>query len=453
MHYDLIVIGMGLSGLMAAKTAAESGQKVLIVGKGMGSLSLFSNTIDVLGLPLLTGSKTIKMEPFKQGPDADPKVRRGEHPVTEDQFTHGQVSGPLGTGMRDGLSQWIKDHPEHPYSNVGLEKIEEALSSLLSIFPPPYSFQTIDHMNCFLPTGAGTLRPTYLIPMTMVGGVSVDEGRTLIVGFKGFKDFYAHYVADQLKCRGIVLSLLDILHQEMTATALARLMEKKSFRGNIGWEIKKQLHGESRVGFPALLGIHDPVQVKDNLEEIIGAKVFEIPILPPSIPGMRIFNRFKEWLIQKGVTFLLGYSVSKATLKGKKCEGIEVLHPPVITSYSADRYILATGRFIGGGLKGNDEKILEPIFNLPLSQPQSREGWFRNSFFSDLPHPIHQVGILTNSSFQPIDERGDLILENVWVAGSILAHHHSIDEKSREGIEIATGYMAAKHALENSLKE
>jgi anaerobic glycerol-3-phosphate dehydrogenase len=36
----------------------------------------------------------------------------------------------------------------------------------------------------------------------------------------------------------------------------------------------------------------------------------------------------------------------------------------------------------------------------------------------------------------------------VWVTGSILAYHHAIDEKSREGIEIATGYMAAKHALE-----
>jgi anaerobic glycerol-3-phosphate dehydrogenase len=39
-----------------------------------------------------------------------------------------------------------------------------------------------------------------------------------------------------------------------------------------------------------------------------------------------------------------------------------------------------------------------------------------------------------------------MILENVWAAGSILAHHHWIDEKSREGIEIATGYMAAKRA-------
>jgi glycerol-3-phosphate dehydrogenase subunit B len=161
---------------------------------------------------------------------------------------------------------------------------------------------------------------------------------------------------------------------------------------------------------------------------------------------MRIFNRFKEWLIRKGVTFLLGYSVSKAVLRGKRCERIEVLHPPVITSYSADRYILATGRFIGGGLEADDEKVVEPVFNLPLFQPRSREDWFGDSFSSDLPHPIHIAGVLTDASFQPVDAGGNMILENVWTAGSILAHHHYIDEKSREGIEISTGYMAAKRA-------
>jgi glycerol-3-phosphate dehydrogenase subunit B len=404
MHYDLIVIGMGLSGLMAAKTAAEAGQKVLIVGKGMGSVCLFSNTIDVLGdLP-----KTVT--------------------------------------LRDGLPQWIKDHSDHPYSKAGLEKIEEALLSFLSLFPPPYSFQTINNMNCLLPTGGGTFRPTYLIPMTMVEGASLNERQTLIVGFKGFKDFYARYVANRLKYRGMNLPLPDPFHHELTATALARLMEKKSFRESIGKEIKKELHGETHVGFPALLGIHTPNQVKEDLEEITGAKVFEIPTLPPSIPGKRIFNRFKEWLIQKGVTFLLGYPVSKAVVNGKRCEGIEVHHPPLIASYSADRYLLATGRFIGGGLKADKEKIWEPVFNLPVHQPPSREDWFGNSFFSGLPHPIHQSGISVNSSFRPTGERENLFLENVWVAGSILAHHHSIDEKSREGIEISTGYWAAKNA-------
>jgi glycerol-3-phosphate dehydrogenase subunit B len=407
MHYDLIIIGIGFSGLMAAKTAIELGKKVLILGKGIGSLSLFSNTIDVLGQSL----KAAK--------------------------------------MRESLSQWIKDHPQHPYSKIGIESIEEALSSFLSLFPPSYSFQAIGNSNSLIPTGAGILRPTYLIPVTMVEGISFNKGDTLIAGIEGFKDFYAHYVSDQLKCRGISLSLPEASYPEMTATALARLMEKKSFRESIGSEIKKQLHGETRIGFPALLGIRNPIQVKEDLEKIIGAKVFEIPTLPPSIPGMRIFNRFKEWLIQMGATFLMGYSVSKATLKGKKCEGIGVLHRPLTISYSADRYILATGRFIGGGLMADMEKVSEPIFNLPVYQPKSREDWFRDNFFDSPSHPIHRAGILVDSSFRPIDERGDPILENVWVAGSILAHHHCIDEKSREGIEIATGYMAAKHTLDN----
>jgi len=406
MHYDLIIIGMGLSGLMAAKTATEMGKKILIIGKGMGSLSLFSHTIDLFG--------------------AVPKEMR----------------------MNEGLSQWMKDHPEHPYSKVGSERIGEALSSFISLFPPPASFEAAGDGNSFIPTAAGTFRPTYLIPVTMVAGASLKEGDALIVGFKGFKDFYAHYVANQLNCQGITLPLPEPFNREIAATALARLMEKKSFRETIGKEIKKQLHGQTRVGFPAILGIQNSFEIKKGLEEIINAEVFEIPTLPPSIPGMRIFNRFKEWLIERGATFLLGHSISRALLKDKRCEGVDVLNPPIFNSYFADRYILATGRFIGGGLVADEEKIFESIFDLPVSQPKEREAWFQKSFFSNLSHPVHEAGILTDSSLRPVDENGNLVLENVWVAGSILAHHHCIDEKSREGIEIATGYMAAQKALE-----
>jgi glycerol-3-phosphate dehydrogenase subunit B len=152
-------------------------------------------------------------------------------------------------------------------------------------------------------------------------------------------------------------------------------------------------------------------------------------------------------LIDKGVTFLLGYPVLKATVTEKRCQGIEVHHPPVITSFSADRFILATGRFIGGGLRADAEKVFEPVFNLLVLQPPSRESWFGHLFFNDLPHPIHQAGISANTSLQPVDESGNVVLENVWIAGSLLAHHHCIDEKSREGIEIATGYTAAKNAI------
>jgi glycerol-3-phosphate dehydrogenase subunit B len=123
-----------------------------------------------------------------------------------------------------------------------------------------------------------------------------------------------------------------------------------------------------------------------------------------------------------------------------------VANSPIFNSYSADRYILATGRLIGGGLVAGDERISEPIFSLPVAQPKSREDWFGKSFFNNLPHPVHEAGIVTDSSFRPTDENGNPILENVWAAGSILAHHHCIEEKSREGIEISTGYTAAKRA-------
>ncbi len=404
MNYDLIIIGMGLSGLMAARTAAEAGRKVLVIGKGMGCLTLFSNTIDVLG-----------------------KI-------------------PEKTRLRDGLSQWIQDHPEHPYGKAGLEKIGEAFSSFNSLFPPPYTFQSKNETNSLIPTGAGTFRPTYLIPSTMMRGIALKEKKTFVVGFKGYKDFYAQRLADLFKCRGVTLSLPERSQTEVTATALARCMEQPSIREFIGTEVKKQIRDEESIGFPAVLGVNDPMGVRKDLEKKIGVSVFEIPVLPPSIPGMRIFNRFKERLIQRGVTVLMGYSVSKVTLKGKRCVGIEILHPPVTTSHSADRYILATGRFIGGGLKANWDRISEPVFNFPVPQPESREEWFGKSFFDK--HSIHRVGIFTNSFLRPSDETGKPILENVWAAGTILAGHHCLDEKSREGIEIATGYWAAKKAME-----
>ena len=404
MHFDLIIIGMGLAGLMAAKRAVESGLKVLIIGKGMGSLCLFSNTIDVLGA-------------------VAPAMKMGE-----------------------GLSRWIEGHPQHPYSFAGLETIHEALFSFVSLFPPPYSFQSEEGANSVVLTGAGTFRPTYLIPSTMIAGSRLEPGQTLIVGFRGFKDFYARYVAHGLKARGVSLELVESLRKEVTASGLARLLENPSVRERIGREIKAQSRNSTRIGLPAILGLRDPMEIKKDLERIIGAEVFEIPTLPPSIPGNRIFARLKEWLIRNGTTWLLGHFVSRATVSRKRCELIHVSNPPVQTSYSADRFILATGRFIEGGLTATRERIVEPILDLPVSQPRSREEWFEKSYFSD--HLIHRSGVLTDSRLRPVDERGNVILDNVWIAGSILAHHDSVAEKSREGIEIATGYWAAQQALE-----
>ena len=88
-----------------------------------------------------------------------------------------------------------------------------------------------------------------------------------------------------------------------------------------------------------------------------------------------------------------------------------------------------------------------PSSIFPVFQPAGRGAWFGERFFDPEAHPIHRAGIVTDDDLRPVDETGRVVLENVRVAGSILAHHQAIEEKSREGIDIATGFWAAERAL------
>jgi glycerol-3-phosphate dehydrogenase subunit B len=404
-RWDLIVIGAGLAGLTAARTAVDMGAKVLVIGRGMGSLTLFGNSIDVLG------------------------------------------EIPPGADMGAGVADWIKAHPDHPYALTGWPLISEALQAFKGLFPPPYTFDPVDGGNSLVPTGAGTMRPTYLLPVTMTAGAGMSAADTLIVGLRGFKDFQGDTVSLHLQCRGVNLSLPRYGMEGLTALALARLMDEEPFRESLGEAIRSQMAGEKRIGLPAVLGLSSPVDVLGTLETITRARVFEIPMLPPSIPGTRIFHRFREFLIGEGATFLLGNPVIAAEVKGDLCEGITLQNPPLQTLYRAERYILATGRFLGEGLRADTERVSEPLFHLPVLQPESRGKWFRERFFQPEPHPIHTAGVITDPELRPVDAGGRVVLKNVRVAGSILAHHAMIEEHSREGIDIATGYLAARGAL------
>ncbi|HUJ69949.1 MAG TPA: anaerobic glycerol-3-phosphate dehydrogenase subunit GlpB [Syntrophorhabdales bacterium] len=404
-NYQLIVVGMGLSGLMAAMTAAQAGKRVLIIGKGMGSLCLFSNSIDLL-------------------------------------------CSLKGEDVYEGIRVWVSDHPNHPYAKAGADRIVEALSAFCSLFPLPYTFAAVGSGSCKVPTGAGTYRPTYLLPSTMTSGVGITKGG-VIVGVEHFRDFSALQAAKGLKVRGAVVSLGAHIAQDLTPLALARLVEQPTFRAAFAKEVRKQISGEDRVGLPALLGLRNPGRVKEEMENVIGAEVFEMPLLPPSVPGIRIFNRFKACLDQqRNVTFLLGPSVETAIVEGHRCAGIRVVNAPVSALYTADSYVLATGRFLSGGLVASRESIREPVFDFPVAQPQGRDDWFSPSFFED-SHLLNEAGIRVDSHFRPVDAEGRVILENVRIAGSILAYHNSIEEGSREGISLSTGYAASREAVES----
>lgn len=404
MHYDVIVIGLGLAGLMAAKTAAGEGRRVLVVGRGAGSLCIFTNSIDVLA--------------------ADPAVP-----------------------IREAVAGWAAKDPLHPYAKTGWENIASSLESFCSLFPPPYRFTSREGKNSLIPTAAGTMRPAYLLPDTMLAGAWARMEKTLIVGIEGLKDFHPEYVAYHLKSRGISLALPPgETGKVVTAAGIAHLMDSPAFCEQFAGLIKKRLAGEDFIGLPAVMGFCSPDGALEIIERETGCRVFEIPILPPSIPGTRVFNRFQDHLIRKGVAIIQGHEVKASLREGNRCIGIKLDHPPLTRTYTADKFILAAGRFLGGGLTTDENGIYEPVFGLPVLQPQARRDWFNRHFFAPHPHPIHQAGILTDEKLRPIDSQGKILLENLQVAGSILTHHDSMRELSREGVALATGYAAGKWA-------
>jgi len=420
MHYDVIVIGMGLAGLMAAKTAAEGGKRVLLLGKGVGRAHTHTGCVDLLGY----------------------YPPRSSVPV-ENPF--------------EFIGRLIEERPNHPYARAGAPDIREALTSFLGLFDEgDYHYLCREGKNTITLTPAGCTRATYLLPSTMVWGGIEDERDVLIVGFDGLKDFYSAYIAHNLNSLGkgghlpftarpISLPLSEFSARKTApALVLARFFEEEGFRDRIAEAVRAELRGEERVAFPAVLGVERSQEVKRELEEKLGTTVFEMPTLPPSVPGYRLFQAFKRHLQRNGVTVVMGFAVTEAFLRNGTCSGVTVTCPPVQRTYSAEMFILATGSFFGGGLEVKGERGVEPIFGLPVHQPASRDAWFGDRFFSDDPHPIAHVGIMADERLNPIDEEGRAVVSNLHVAGSILSGADPLREKSGGGIVLSTGYKAGK---------
>ena len=142
--------------------------------------------------------------------------------------------------MEEGVTRWIAAHPRSPLRPNGMDGNRGGARRPFGSFSRrPTPSTPVGRGNSLVPTGAGTLRPTYLLPVTMTAGAGMSAADTLIVGLKGFKDFQGDTVSLHLQCRGVNLSLPRYGLEGLTALALARLMDETA------------LPGESRRGDPA----------------------------------------------------------------------------------------------------------------------------------------------------------------------------------------------------------
>lgn len=411
---DLIIIGAGLTGLMAAYTAAKTGLKVKLIAKGLGATHWGAGTIDVLGYY----------------PDERTLVER-----------------PLQT-----VQELVKARPQHPYAlldGTGLKDTLQAFASLAKEIGLPYLGNA--DTNLALPSPVGAPRPSLLAPQAQIAGDLSRDEPMLIVGFRGMRDFFPHLIAENLDKQGHPARAeflpLDLItdRRDSNTVQLANGLDDPARRAKLAAELKKLVRPGERVGLPAILGMAEHAAVTRELQSAVGAAVFEIPTLPPSVPGVRLTTALRRQVEELGVRVEVNMDVKGFHAENGRITWIESDTSARPLRHRADHFLLATGGILGGGITTDHKgQVWEVVFNLPLAVPEHRTLWFRTRFFDPAGHPIFSSGVQVNRQFQPVDSTGSPLYANVFAAGGILAHADPIQERSLEGIAIATSIAAAR---------
>ena len=409
LHYDVVVLGCGVAGLTAATRLAECGAKVCVLAKGVGSTHLAPGTVDVLGY--------------------DPDV----------------VEQPASA-----LAGFVVAHPDHPYALIGVDAIEPALewfAGRIEQGPQPgYRYTGSLERNHRLPSAIGAIRPSALVPETMVEGDAGSHSPVCVVGLRALRDFQASLCAGNLRragipSRGIELDL-DIGRVEVNSPALARKLDDERFRAAFAAELAMLLRPDERLALPAILGLLDPHAVWTDLKQRLGRPVFEIPTLPPSAPGIRVYNALVAALRAAGGRFILGAEVVGVEREGERVTALCAHTSGRDTSFGARWVVVATGGFASGAIElGSNWEARERAVGLALrGVPAPGETRFSADYFAE--HPMSRVGIAVDSSLRAEDT------ENVFVAGAALPGAVPWQEGSGDGIALSTGGFVARAVLE-----
>jgi len=414
---DILVIGGGLAGLTAALTAARDGADVRLVSYKQSTLGNASGLVDVLGYT-----------PDGVGPLTDPY-------------------------------EAIPALPEgHPYRTVGVQGVREAMA-LFDDVVPDYRGDHTDR-NALLPTHGGTLKPTARYPAGASAGLASDGRDALLVGFESMVDFDAEHAAAHLEAAGVPFAVRGVtirfpgdFRPDAKVTRYANVLDAngevvgngrpRPVRDALADRVAPHMEGERRVGFPAVLGDDDPEGVRTELGEKLGADVFEIPMGPPSLPGLRLEDALFGALDEAGVSIETGNPVTGYE-GADHVERVFVEKNGARIPNSADQYVLATGGLVGKGVESDRDRVYEPIFGCHVPHPGDRYDWFDGDAFGD--HRFARFGVRTDADLRPTDGDGAVEFDNLRAAGSVLGGYDFSAEKSGSGVSIATGYTAGRGA-------
>ena len=411
----VIVIGAGLSGLVAANRLAGKGVDVTLLTKGIGGLQLGQGSIDVLGY----------------APD--------------------RVTNPVLT-----LSAIASARPAHPYAAIGAEAVHTGIEYLKALLGGLLVGDA--EANYQLPTAVGAIRPTCLVQPSMVAGNVTDGARFAIVGLRRLKDFHPKLVAENLSRTPLpdggrlearpVLVDVPARDGEVDSSGLtyARAFDDPAFRDRFAAALKPQLNEGETVGLPAVLGLKDPGAWKD-LSEKLGHPVFEIPLPPPSVPGMRLNEALTALAKAAGVRIVNGTRAVSARVEDGVVKGVTMATAGAPREFTGEAFVLATGGFESGALAMDSYgSVTETLFGLPLQGLD--DGPLVHGDYWGAEQPLFSVGVRVGKDMRVLDAAGAAVHPNLFAAGGIIGGSSRWAEKSGDGIALGSAVRAADSIVE-----
>lgn len=416
---DVLVIGSGLAGLMAALAAARKNVKVSVIYNGMGCLAIGGGNIDLLGYH------------DKQ-----------------------RVSDPCST---------IDNLPSsHPLAKLGKDSVKNAIKELMASASShgldlKYSMNSEGRpQNTLFPTILGTLKPVFLYDAVYNMDALVKAKKILVAGIEGYRDFKPGLISEQLgrydifKDTKFDLMTLPAPFNErgrsISALDLAHLMDRTAGENLLANNLKEIGKNYDLALVPPIFGARSDSSCRKNAESMIGCPFIELLSVPPAVTGLRLRDALMRSLHELDVEFIENAEAVLPKVQDGVCTSIIARSTGRDVEHIAAAIVVATGGIISGGLILGQGTATESVFGIDVPVPADVDEWSSPDILES--HLVNNIGVTVDSSMRPVDLGDRVILQNVFFAGRIIGDYDYAAEKSGNGVAAATGWQAGTMAAE-----
>lgn len=334
----------------------------------------------------------------------------------------------------------LRGRPEHPLQRLGMDaaKLGAELDEACSGWIATLGRAGLELRGGPRETGTyadvrGAPRTANVVPATVAGGElkALRGRRVAVVGIPAVAEYDAESTAAALKD-------LAAVDAEPVECEMGDLGPGASITDLFGRPAPRPRTRAVAIAYPP--GFAD---LPENGFELLAAA--------PSPHGWRLQQALGAALASAGVEVVhaaaAGFEAGDATVTALRLDD-------GTTTLAADAFVLATGRFIGGGLEagrapgaGDQARgIREPLFGLQVffqGAPAEDQAVALHHLEYLSPEPAFEAGLLTDPELRPLDREGKPPFRNLRAAGAILGGRDYTDGFGF-GVPLLTGRLAGR---------